>query len=728
MPEFDAATIAKLKAMGLYTDEQENQLKEDRKQKEQAHAKQKAARNRSMESHMGKNSRGGGRNGGRAPQHREIVLHGQYGAIKGAPVDVKPPAIATAPYNFVPLPDRILPSQLDGSIHDILIGGDGQPKTTLSKDERKNLQQAFHAYRTKGEHFEGVIRLNIENLTPLFLGGNGEDTFAPTGEPIIPGSELRGMTKNLFKIITCGGWRAGEDMTDHHLYYRSLMATGNTPFNSGLHEVYTNHMMGTDEKGKQVKLAKPGFLVQRGRRYFIYPLLPKKLHAIVIRDYMDQFHAGDRDIRRSSVRWDGRTAYVQVGLLSTKWLKPKDEIEDFFRTTPPNQRHNIGKQYYKYMSVDDLDKSKCYEIPPEVVEEYNSDKNRHGMDLIKRNRVIGNAPSSVAGLEPFNAIVPCFFLLEDGQIKSFGHGQSYRIPYDHSTMDAVPDALKKPTIDFADAVFGHAGTIASWASRVSFDDARMTKSTGTCQPCLAHPLMQPNPTAFQLYLKQDDPEKLKHWDSDKPEIRGYKLYWHQPNGNQWQASQKELGNLGKREKGSVDLQKTITPLKAGSQFTGQIRFHDLSREELGALLKVFSIGDGQQDIAYKIGMGKSIGLGSIRIQAQLCLEDGSRYQTLFDDNGWHDSLREADAASFIDAYETYLHDAVDGALDNSYSFTIRTLQDMLDYQRTKEPGWQEGTAAINGDTEDKNNKDHRFRDRNVLPDAADVLKKIKNGL
>ena len=53
---------------------------------------------------------------------------------------------------------------------------------------------------------------------------------------------------------------------------------------------------------------------------------------------------------------------------------------------------------------------------------------------------------------------------------------------------------------------------------------------------------------------------------------------------------------------------------------------------------------------------------------------------------------------------------------------------MLDYQRTKEPGWQEGTAAINGDTEDRNNKDHRFRDRNVLPDAADVLKKIKNGL
>lgn len=728
--DMDAETMAKLKAMGLYSDSQEKALKEERRKKDQEREKKSKNKFHALESHVGYNQsgQGGGQKSG-APIHREISLKGKkYGFTKNAEVDVKPPEIATAPYNFVPLPGGILPSRLDAMLSGILTDGDGRPKASLTGDERKEVEKSFGEYLTTGEHYSGTIKLDIENLTPLFIGGNGELPFAPTGRPIIPGSELRGMTKNLFKMITCGALRAGEDFADHHLYYRSLMAPRSAPFNQGLHELYTNKMTGADENGKAVKLAKPGFLVKRGRKYSIYPLLPKKLHSIVIREYMGKFHAYDREIKNSAVRWDKGTAYVQVGIKNARKLLDKEGIEDFFKRTPKKLRNKIGKQYYRYFSVSDIDKSEPLEVKDDVIEEYKSDKNRHGVDLIKLNRVVGTAPRSIEGIPPFDAIAPCFYMVSDGLVSSFGHGQSYRIPYDKSIADAIPEELQKPTIDFSDAVFGYAGKTASWASRVAFDDAVMVKDAGSLPAGMPHPLMQPNPTSFQLYLKQDESDRLTHWDSLNAEIRGYKLYWHQPDGNGWQASENEKKNLSERDADSAELNHPIAPLKKGCQFTGQIRFQDLSSEELGALLKVFDIGDADRDIAYKIGMGKSIGLGSIHIKTTLRLEDEHRYTKLFDEDGFYDSLKDADEKPFIEAFERYVHDAVDGALDTSYGYTLKALQDMLDYSLTNTDGWREGTAPMNGDTKDAANNDTRFKNRNILPDEKGVIDKIKHGL
>ena len=83
----------------------------------------------------------------------------------------------------------------------------------------------------------------------------------------------------------------------------------------------------------------------------------------------------------------------------------------------------------------------------------------------------------------------------------------YNIPiektYDRSVMDAVPSNLQKDVIDFTDAVFGRSTNSVSWASRVFFEDAIPNEKVEIVKPDFAHPLMQPNPTAFQLYLCQN---------------------------------------------------------------------------------------------------------------------------------------------------------------------------------------------------------------------------------
>ena len=113
--------------------------------------------------------------------------------------------IATAPYNFVSLPKTVLASPMDGN---------------AVTDEERTLNYRTHVLE-KGR-LSGRIELTIETKTPVFIGtgvGTAEDKdpelfFSPMDVPMIPGSSLRGMIKNLFKIVTCGAMRAGEDYQD----------------------------------------------------------------------------------------------------------------------------------------------------------------------------------------------------------------------------------------------------------------------------------------------------------------------------------------------------------------------------------------------------------------------------------------------------------------------------------------------------------------------------------
>ncbi|MCL5673513.1 MAG: RAMP superfamily CRISPR-associated protein [Deltaproteobacteria bacterium] len=120
-----------------------------------------------------------------------------------------------------------------------------------------------------------------------------------------------------------------------------------------------------------------------------------------------------------------------------------------------------------------------------------------------------------------------------------------------------------------------------------------------------------------MFLNKSIPfliNKLKHYNDDA-DIRGNKLYWH-----------KDLEDW-KTETFNEKMDKKIRPINQGAKFKGKIRFDNLSDIELGALL--FAV-DLPEHYAHKIGMGKPIGLGSIRINAKLYLSDRQkRYKNLF---------------------------------------------------------------------------------------------------
>ena len=490
-------------------------------------------------------------------------------------------AKATAPYNFVSLPDKPLKSEI--------------------ADVANFKEHIFNRANISGE-----IILEIETLTPLFIGGNFKDesvTFSPQGNPIIAGSSLRGMFKNIFKIVTCGTFRGrtdsqkkGEDFNDEHIYFRCIMGLNSLAWTKALNKVYNDRMigeiLGKDGKLKPAKNARPGFLIKMTNgKYFIAPSIyehDRKDDKIFIKEYQETFNHGKKipAYNGSSIKWHGETAYIITG--GNKYLYDSKTYEKLTE----NEKKRAGKQFIRFTKLSHVDWSREHwiELPDDVRESYEHDRNRRGVDLLTDRGILSRKQvEEMTGktLPDIQTLVPCHFLYEGDRVTAFGHGQCFRIPYKNSIGDIVPPELKSTEIvDFADAIFGRE---KYWASRVYFEDAVRTVDKGTLGKAAAHPLMQPKPTSYQLYLKQDgaEGENLNHWDKDGAKIRGYKLYWH-GDFDAWQATPDERKSNTEKSADKI-LTKTITPLKKGTAFKSKIRFQNLSAVELGALLMIFDL-------------------------------------------------------------------------------------------------------------------------------------------
>lgn len=559
--------------------------------------------------------------------------------------------MASAPYNFVSLPHRILPAPF--SLDEV----DVENVENITEDYKKYV-------RSEGKN-TGCIRLEIKALTPLFIGGGtgSEETdafFSPTGRPVIPGSSIRGMTRNLLKIITAGAMRRDEDFADRHLYYRKAMFK---------RKGFVSNYDGSE--------AKAGFLIRLNGHYYVCPA---------------QYESSKSYKHGPAIQWNEDKADIITGTI-------------------------MGKSY-KYtirFSKGILDKDNRIPVQDYIIKDYKSDSNRFsgngsykGWGLFSEDKTAkaGEDARSFTNREDIDFIVPCFFREQNGEVLSFGHCKNYRTPYTSSIGDHVPVGLTKNIPDFADAIFGKKEL---WAGRVSFEDGEMT-GKGTPLPAdYPRPLMEPKPTSYQLYLMPNG-RKPKNW-GEKTDIRGYKLYWHRDEGKlDW-----ALSDGGARIKGV----KKISPLEPGTHFNAKIHFDRLSDVELGALLTVFGLDDGKHDVVYKLGRGKSIGMGSVKITASLYLENSrERYSSLFSGDSWKEAEKENDGLAFKNAFRQYRDDHLKDEKP-VYENLMEELRTMLDWNNVNTPDWKEKTDMMPvGDKSDS-----RFKNRVILDNPRVFVRK-----
>ena len=243
--------------------------------------------------------------------------------------------------------------------------------------------------------------------------------------------------------------------------------------------------------------------------------------------------------------------------------------------------------------------------------------------------------------------------------------------------ELLPMSASRRRISPAEALFGFVETDRademasrrnrSLAGRVRFSSARAVPRrdglTDYRDRCVTRILSSPKPPSPALYFKGNDGGKhfiaKSRLSPAHHRPQGRKFYLHHP---AWAAGQRGPWETAVPDgpEARLDQKASVCPVREGSVFFFHVDFDNLTDAELGLLL--FSVSPRFRDDAgvvdatfrHKIGMGKPIGLGTIRIDVEgvFLVDRGRRYSVdgLFGPR-YAEGACVGDPAAWPDRYE-----------------------------------------------------------------------------
>lgn len=643
---------------------------------------------------------------------------------------------AKAPYNFIPISDNFVNPEFDikncnfNSFNPKLFSGYidltfltkseifTRKSRIENKESLKNIQKELSELSKKYQKENNKAKqeeLKKKILDKLEMVAKGSSEFNSLNKkPYIFGSTIRGLIRNIIEKVTYGKFI---DFQDRRLYYRGLADT------TRLKNQYIKNMV--VEGSFNTYKFKAGILEKAGiNEYVIYPC---KNVFRVKSEYINGTHSILDSGEPPVIIGDSKTKHVFYGLTDNnlKLTGIRREESDGYnlpgylissgRFNDRNQQSLKKRQWL----VDKPVKDKKISIPYQVVREYLDDSNRQSKNLIdyaderfKRKDKDNLDPSDVN---------ICFFVTainNEGNevVASFGSNGFFRLAYKLKLSDHLPkDLFDNYLIDFAEAIFGksdfHSG-------RVYFEDF---SSESFIENISSHEnyckiLSKPSPTSFQHYLTQDkcNPGEMKHYNDSNVALRGYKMYWHDEE-KKWEELDDDFIC-----RHSTQFMKKIKPIKKDTIFSGRMRFENLSDVELGSLLIAIDL---PKEMCHKIGMGKPLGLGSIRITPTLHLSNRkNRYTKL--DAEWSQNIceiKENGITEFKNRFAAYILKKLGRKFDENNrelwlelwkEERLQQLQAMMNFENKPDPD-QIRYMKIDP-------KPNEFRNRPILPKPSDV--------
>lgn len=448
--------------------------------------------------------------------------------------------------------------------------------------------------------YSGVIDYTLTNATPLCVGGkqqqsDGKATIVkwasdPTDNPVIPGSSLKGMIRNVLEIASFGKF-SGID--NNHFSYRDISKNSH----------YLTNVI-------QKKVVKPAWLKfnTTNKNWQLTTCKSAKIKHSKLKDILG------KTIKNSH---NAITKYKSLPLLQSINIITKVKEGKQGSVTWVDNIETTGEQAHLVFcnerikgkgKAEDYEFSYCFYGDEQSVavasEELNEKANKmlisHDQDHV--NYLINN--QSEKG-------IPVFALFEKGQVKlhSLGLAKMPRVLYNNSVTDLATQQQSQARtsehyFDMSELMFG---TIReqgfSLKSRVSFSDATITKHQGINKSDLVT-LNGPKATFQGAYLEQKNDGEYANYDNKNTKLAGWKRYVTQ---SEFKENPSE--NKNNKVKSQLEL------LNKDSCFSGKIVFHNLKSEELGALLWCLTLGKGTeaQKQYHGLGHGKSLGAGAVQL-------------------------------------------------------------------------------------------------------------------
>lgn len=551
-----------------------------------------------------------------------------------------------APYNFVPLSNLVFPAEnADHISQDMPLEGG----------------------------YCGTIPFRIVAESPLCVGG--ERTKATANEPgqvqmfrtpdgsqsyAIPGSSIRGMIRNVLEIATFSKFGL---VDEQRFAVRDL---------SGSIPEYGRKMVKKDRhRGEQAFRPKAlAGLLRYDRDSKVWKIRPQSFGRIEQQDLAD---FANSEIKREEPL--GQTPSVTVTKDNIQAKPKRDakgnavflETADKYRlwesyklslklpvkarVKPDWHPHGKGKRYLWYERVTIADNTNgghgllVFTGQPShtkhmefVFFDNGSEEVDVAPDIMNRfvaaQKAAADKGDAETGTWDFmlrrtNSVtrdpIPVFYLLKDAanprSIDDIGLSMMFPVNSAKSVSEIaarMQSGSASVALDWAEAIFGSAAEEKGEGlkGRVSFSVARIQSDQN--EPTLSRPgiLSSPKASFYLAYLEQPDadaagkvaagPCQVRHYLAEDARLRGWKRYPARAGGVGVQ--QMDSGLTSKRQ-----LQTQLNTLPKGTQFSGQLRFHNLTGAELGALIWCMTLGDNNR-LVHGLGTGKPWGFGQVRVE------------------------------------------------------------------------------------------------------------------
>lgn len=172
-----------------------------------------------------------------------------------------------------------------------------------------------------------------------------------------------------------------------------------------------------------------------------------------------------------------------------------------------------------------------------------------------------------------------------------------------ASLQQVP----KDSLDLAECIFGTTNNKNGLRGRVQFSNFRCVKKVAMPSGKEKFDLVlnSPDSAMLPLYVRQDG-SKSKYRDYDDEEL------WPDEIINGWKRYILRTGYWTKKPGKKDTVITTFRPLNKGSEFVGTVRYHNLKREEIGALLCALT-WHGEEGCFHYIGQAKPFGFGRVSV-------------------------------------------------------------------------------------------------------------------
>lgn len=207
--------------------------------------------------------------------------------------------------------------------------------------------------------------------------------------------------------------------------------------------------------------------------------------------------------------------------------------------------------------------------------------------------------------------IPVFFRREGEKIKDLGLSFLYKMAYNHSIKELAKQDGDEKAPDLADTIFGYVdGNREALKGRVQVSHA-FAQGTPQEAELRNDVLAGPKPTYYPTYIRQESTgnrvSNYVTYNNDRARISGWKRYPIRADGMVSHNAPQPINGVE-----NMRVTSAFVPLQAGTTFQFRINYHNLRRDELGALISAITLHN-TPDTYHSLGLAKPLGYGKVSL-------------------------------------------------------------------------------------------------------------------